>query len=151
MAENLFPVFDMVDILVEQPPMKEQQYMPAPLFDIEKGEFVLNGANQAMYGSGYDAWVLWCTKTILTERFACLAYSHNMGIETDFVFSRKDKAATEAAFIKTITEALLSDPMGRTQYVSDFDFQWKDDSVYLTCIVAGLNGNSATIEVRLNN
>ena len=60
MAENkvsLFPVFDVPDTLVEDIENRER-YAPAPLWDVERGEFITDGAQRTLYGSGYDAWVL---------------------------------------------------------------------------------------------
>lgn len=64
MAENktsLFPVFDVPATLAEDIE-NEERYAPAPLWDVERGDFVTDGANRTLYGSGYDAWVLWCTQ-----------------------------------------------------------------------------------------
>ncbi len=123
----------------------QQQYRPAPLFELESGEFVVNGARQPVYGTGYDAWVLWCTKAVMTERWAHAAYSGNSGIEADDAFRQPDRKARESAFERTISEALLADPMGRTQQVRDFTFDWSGDSVSIRCVVFGADGNTATI------
>ena len=127
----------------------QPKYRPAPLWDFEKGDFATNGANQIVYGSGYDAWVLWCNKTIMTQRWAYMAYSSNIGIEADEAFREPDRKAQESAFERTITEALFADPMGRTQQVHDFQFVWKVDSLYISCVVNGVDGDSATIKVAL--
>jgi hypothetical protein len=148
MAQNLFPVFDVPATLTEHETPKAQYY-PAPLWDVEGGDFVLNGARQPLYGSGYEAWVLWCTKTILTQRWAHLGYSDNAGIESDEAFKEPDRAATISAFERTITEALLADPMGRTIQVKDFAFNWQADSLYITCTVIGQQGNIAVVNVAL--
>ena len=147
-TNNLFPVFDVPATLAEDVPFQEI-YNPAPLFDIESGEFVLNGARQALWGSGYDAWVLWCTKTILTQRWAYYGYSSNAGIEAEQAFKEPDRRAQESAFERTITEALLADPMGRTRQVRDFRFDWLTDSLFITCEVVGYDGNSAAINAEL--
>jgi hypothetical protein len=148
MSDSLFPVFQVPSQAAKQAEQK-RKYRPAPLFDLEKGDFVLNGANQPVYGDGYDAWVLWCTKTIMTQRWAHLGYSSNAGIETDEAFSEPDRDAVQSTFERTITEALLADPAGRTQYVRDFRFTWEADSLFLTCLVVGSEGYSATIQTNL--
>lgn len=130
MAENktpLFPVFDVPATLAEDIENRER-YAPAPLFDIERGDFVTDGARRTLYGSGHDAWVLWCTKAILTQRWAHASYSANFGIEAEQAFQETDHKAAESAFERTITEALLADPMGRTVQVRDFAFKWEADS-----------------------
>jgi hypothetical protein len=93
--------------------------------------------------------VLWCTKTILTQRWAFLGYSDNAGIEADEAFKEPGRKAQERAFTRTITEALLADPMGRTMQVRDFLFAWQPDSLGITCTVYGADGNTATINAAL--
>jgi hypothetical protein len=147
-TNNLFPVFDVPSELADEEVI-QQKYRPAPLFDIRTGEFVMNGARQPIYGSGYDAWVLWCTKTILTQRWGYYAYSSNAGIESEEAFREPNREAQESAFERTITEALLADPMARTQQVRGFEFRWLADSLFITCQVFGAEGNSAAINAEL--
>ena len=147
-TNNLFPVFDVPSILVEDR-RNTQRYRPAPLWDFESGDFVLNGARQPLYGSGYDAWVLWCIKTIMTQRWAHLGYSSNAGIEAEEAFKQPDRKAQESMLTRTISEALLADPMGRTRRVHSFKYQWLADSLLITCEVVGRDGNSATIDANL--
>lgn len=152
MAENkigLFPVFDVPATLVEDIE-NEERYAPAPLWDVERGDFVTDGANRTLYGSGYDAWVLWCTKSILTQRWAHASYSGSIGIEAEQAFGESDRKAAESAFERTITEALLADPMGRTVQVRDFTFRWEADSLWIECAVFGREGNTASIKAKLN-
>jgi len=153
MPQNLFPVFDVPSVTAEDIEILDTQarYAPAPMFDVETGDFVLDGANQTLYGSGYDAWVLWCTKTILTQRWAHLGYSSNAGIEAEEAFKEPDRHAQESAFERTITEALLADPVGRTLQVRDFVFSWLADSLNITCMVVGVDGDTAAITAKLNN
>ena len=147
---NLFPVFDVPAALAED--MKTQNiYQPAPMWDFELGDFVTDGANQSLYGSGYDAWVLWCVKTIMTQRWAHLGYSSNAGIEADEAFREPDRPSQESAFERTITEGLLADPMGRTLQVRDFAFDWSGDSLTISCVVVGADGDTASITAKLNN
>ena len=87
---GLFPGFDIPSEIVSSTDTQDQ-YSPAPLWDYENGDFVTDGAKRALYGSGYDAWVLWCTKSILTQRWAHLAYSSNTGIEADEAFKEPDR------------------------------------------------------------
>ena len=148
MAQNLFPVFDVPSTLTEDETPKTQ-YNPAPLWDVERGDFVTNAARQPLYGIGYDAWVLWCTKTILTQRWAHLGYSDNAGIEAAEAFKEPDRAAQESAFERTITEAFLADPMGRTAQVKDFIFRWYADSLSITCTIVGSEGNTAVVNAAI--
>lgn len=149
MANGLFPVFDVPSALVEETE-QQQRYPPAPMWDIEKGDFVTDGAGKLLYGNGRDAWVLWCTKTILTQRWAHLAYNANEGIEAEQAFKEPDIQATQSAFERTITEALLADPMGRTAQVRDFAFSWEADSLWIECVAVGMDGDTASIRAKLN-
>ena len=149
MSNNLFPVFDVPSALAGEPET-QNKYPPAPMWDVEAGDFVADGANKLLYGSGKDAWVLWCTKSILTQRWAHQGYNSNEGIEAEEAFKEPDRKATESAFERTITEALLADPMGRTSQVRDFAFQWEADSLWIECVVVGTDGDTASIRAKLN-
>ena len=148
MANNLFPVYDVPATLAENSPVK-QRYQPVPQWDMEEGEFVMDGAKRLAYGSGYDAWVLWCIKTMLTQRWAHGGYSSNAGIEAEQAFRLPDRPAQESAFRRTITEALMADPMGRTAQVGEFQFAWGVDALNITCTVTGKGGNTAAITASL--
>lgn len=152
MAADLFPVFDVPSDIEEEDATEEEnegEYAPAPLWDFEAGDFVMDGAHRTIYGSGYDAWVLWCTKTIMTQRWAHLAYSGNHGVEAEEAFAEADREAVESAFEASVTEALLADPLGRTVDVLDFDFSWEADSLTISCVAVGTDGNTADIEAAL--
>jgi len=144
---NLFPVFDVPGETTDPMDETQQLYQPAPQWDFAAGDFVFNGANQPVYSSGVEAWKLWCIKTIMTQRWAHFGYSENAGIESWEAFQETDRQAQESAFERTITEALLADPAGRTQSVQDFVFEWSVDSLRLTCEIVGHDGNSAEISV----
>ena len=149
---DLFPVFDVpADIEGEDTEMEgyEGEYAPAPLWDFAAGDFVMDGAHRSVYGSGYDAWVLWCTKTIMTQRWAHLAYSSSHGVEAEEAFAKADREAVESAFEASITEALLADPLERTVDVRDFEFSWEADSLTISCVAVGTDGNTADIEATL--
>ena len=149
-SNNLFPVFDVPATLASEQP-SIQRYRPAPLWDLEQGDFVTDGARKMLYGNGFDAWVLWCVKTIMTQRWAHLGYSSNAGIEATEVFAETNQQAAESTLVRTVTEALLADPMGRTTQVRNFRFTWDGggESLLLECDILGANGNSATIQARI--
>lgn len=150
MAGDLFPVFD-VPSQTEEETRQNTEYAPGTLWDLEAGDFVTDAAHRTLYGSAYDSWVLWCTKSILTQRWAHLGYSANEGIEMEEAFAEPDNEAVESSFERTITEALLADPMGRTVAVRNFEFSWEADSLQISCEVVGADGNTAAIKARLNN
>ena len=150
MAQNLFPVFDVPAVLAEDE-LTIQRYLPAPLWDFERGDFILDGARKLQYGSGFEAWVLWCIKTVMTQRWAHGGYSTNAGIEAEQGFAERSRRAAESVFERTVTEALLADPMGRTTQVRNFRFTWEGggDSLHIECDILGHDGNSATIKARV--
>ena len=145
---NLYPSFEMPEIVEQQQAQPEPEYPKSYLFDFEKGDFVLDGAGRIVIADGYTAWVQWCVKTVMTERFACLAYSGNYGVEIDKALKQPTRAAVETEVERTITEALIIDP--RTEMVKDFSFRWYADELYVTFTVVPVIGNVARIEeVRL--
>lgn len=150
MVGKLFPVFDVPSDLAEEL-NTGSEYAPAPLWNFETGDFVTDGTHRTLYGSGYDSWVLWCTKAILTQRWAHLAYSSNEGIEAEEAFAQPDREAVESYFERTVTEALLADPMGRTLAVRKFNFSWEADEILISCEVVGADGSTADIQAKLNN
>jgi hypothetical protein len=78
-----------------------------------------------------------------------LSYTSNAGIEAIEAFAEGDRAAVQSYFERTITEALLADPMGRTVSVTNFEFSWDVDSFGITCLVTGTDGNSAVVTTKL--
>ncbi len=146
--ESLFPTFDVPSAIVSDK-QREEQYAPAPLWNYEAGEFITDGANKSIYGSGYDAWVLWCIKSIMTQRWAHLGYSSNEGIEAEQAFKQPDREAVQSAFERTITEALLADPMHRTTQVKDFKFSWQTDSLWIECVAIGTDGQTADLKAKI--
>lgn len=144
----LFPVFEIPTVLVEDVVLGEK-YFGSPQFDLETGEFVVDGGGRMVYGSGYEAWVLWCCKSIQTQRYGHLAYGRSIGTELEEAFALEDRKAQESFLERTVTEALLADPMGRTVRVYDFAFVWGVDDVCLSCVILGQNGDTASISVKI--
>lgn len=141
---NLYPVFEMPELIEQQQMQPKPEYPESYLFDFEKGDFVLDGAGRIVIANGHRAWVQWCVKTVLTERFAYLAYSGNYGVEIDEALKQPTRAAVETEVERTITEALLADP--RTYAVRDFSFEWRGNELYVSFIVIPVVGEAARIE-----
>lgn len=144
---SLYPIF-------EAPPLVEQQQTePAPkygkswLFDFAKGDFVVDGAGRVPVADGHTAWVQWCIKTVLTERFAYLIYSPNYGCELEKAIQQPSRKAVEAELERTITEALLADP--RTEMVRGFSFSWQGDQVKVSFTAVPVIGDPERLEVVL--
>lgn len=117
---------------------KKTEQKKSVYFDFEKGDFSLESNGEIKTATPYDAWVQWCLKTVLTQRWAFLAYSTQAGVEIEEAFAQQDRKAQESYMEKTITEALLADPYQRTKRVYDFTFVWKTDGVEVTFWVNGL-------------
>lgn len=145
---NLYPVFEMPELVEQQQTQPELEYPESYLFDFEKGDFVRDAAGRIVIADGYQAWVQWCVKTVLTERFTCLAYSWNYGVEIEQAIKQPDRALVEMEIERTITEALMADP--RTELVRDFSFKWRADELYVSFTIVPVIGEPARIEeVRL--
>ena len=141
---NLYPTFEPPTIVEQEQPQLAPEYPKSYLFDFEKGDFVLDGAGRIVIADGHRAWVQWCVKTVLTERFAYLAYSWNYGAEVEQAIKQPDRALVEMEIERTITEALLVDP--RTELVRDFAFRWHADELYVSFTAVPVIGEPARIE-----
>jgi len=146
---NLYPVFDMPDLVEQQQTEPAPKYGKSWLFDFAKGDFVLDGAGRIMIADGYTAWAQWCVKTILTQRFAHVIYSFDYGTELEEALKQPSRKAVEAEMERAITEALLADP--RTEMVKDFVFEWEGDIVKVSFTAVPVIGEPARLEVVLND
>lgn len=142
---NLYPVFEMPELIEQQQAQSEPEYPKSYLFDFEKGDFVLDGAGRIVIADGHRTWVQWCIKAVMTERFAYLAYSQNYGTEIDTALKQPSRQAVEAELERTITEALLVDP--RTEMVRDFQFTWKGDQLEVAFTAVPVVGEPEQLEV----
>jgi len=145
---NLYPVFDMPDLVEQQQTEPAPKYGKSWLFDFAKGDFVLDGAGRIMIADGYTAWAQWCVKTILTQRFAHVIYSFDYGTELEEALKQPSRKAVEAEMERAITEALLADP--RTEMVKDFVFEWEGNTVKVSFVAVPVVGPPERLEVILN-
>lgn len=145
---NLYPVFDMPDLIEQQQTEPAPKYGKSWLFDFEKGDFVVDGAGRVIQTDGHTAWVQWCVKTVLTQRFAHVIYSFDYGTELEKALKQPSRKAVEAELERVITEALLADP--RTEMVRDFSFEWQGDEVYVTFTAVPVIGTAERIEVKIS-
>ena len=126
-------------------------YRGGPTFDFSTGDFVRDGRNRIVECSGIESWKSWCTKAILTGRYNHLAYSFDYGVELDEALANSGKEEAESILAREITEALLADPYGRTQYVDTIDFSWNGpDSVAVSVTVRGIEDVTIDITAELN-
>ncbi|MDG0874405.1 DUF2634 domain-containing protein [Paenibacillus thiaminolyticus] len=141
---DLFPAFSMPSLVENENP-NDVQYPASPLFDFATGDFVIDGAGRFVMADGHSAWAQWCQKAVLTERFACLAYSSDYGSEIRNAIRQPTRAAVRSELERTITETLLADP--RTQMVTDFEYEFEGDSVTVSFTAVPVIGQEQRMEV----
>lgn len=113
-------------------------------FDFEAGDFVLTPTGKVTESQGFEAWLGWCEKALMTARYRYLVYSRNHGQEFEELISRHlTRAGNESEIRRMATECLMVDP--RTASVSNFSFIWEEDRCYFTCDVTNVLGESGTV------
>ena len=142
---NLFPIFEMPELIEQQQTELAPRYGSSWFFDFGTGDFAIDGAGKVIQTDGHTAWAQWCVKTVLTERFAYLAYSQNYGTEIETALRQPSRQAVEAELERAITEALLVDP--RTEMVRDFRFTWEGDQLQVAFTVVPAVGDPEWLEV----
>lgn len=124
-------------------------YKRGVAFDAINGDFLRDGRNQMISSTGIESWESWCINCLQTERYKHLAYSTDFGIEIDAVFAATSMEEAENILTRQITEALLADPYGRTEYIEEIEYNWTGpDSVELHIIVHGKD--DVTIDITSN-
>ena len=113
-------------------------------FDFEKGEFVTTVTGKAVQTHDTDAWVEWCQKALITQRYRYLIYGRLYGQEfEDLIRKNLNRAGNESEIKRIATEALMVDP--RTAKVDNFMFTWDGDTVYFTCQITNVWDETATV------
>lgn len=148
--ESLFPE-DIDDDLGEDIEEDEEEsvvgYKIAPYFDSKSGDFLLNGSGQIVDASEIDAYAQWCENVIATDRYNHGAYTDDIGLDYDEIFSADSREEAEAVIESEIAEALECDPFGRTQYVQNVSFEWIGaDEVNVLVEVIALDNELVTID-----
>ena len=148
-TENLFPVdidneIDFYDEAYEESVIG---YKPAPYFDSQLGDFVLDGSGKIIDADGVTAYTQWCENILATDRYNHDGYSSDIGIDYNAVFAAKTHEEAEAILESEISEALAVDPCGRTKYVQNVQFEWTGpDEILITVEVMALDNELVTIE-----
>lgn len=143
MSEIIFPVFETPEFVEEED--EQIEYKKSIYWDSKKGDFAQDGAYRIKESNGRDAYIQWCVKTVATERFCCLAYSDEIGVEEDAALKEPSREAVESAMERTITEALMVNP--KTEYVRDFEFEWEGDDLYIKFVIKGIELEEEIIQV----
>lgn len=115
----------------------DTEYKRTVKWDIEKGDFVRDGANKVQESTGAEGFMIWCYKTAMTERYACLAYPDEIGAEMEDATDDDEAEIVESQVERTITEAIEINP--RTEWIGDFEFTWDGDVMHCTFCVKGIN------------
>lgn len=134
MAQNLFPVFEVPQIITPAA-AAERKYRPSVYFDYDTGDFRRDGSGNMIVAEGREAYRQWCLKAVMTERFTRLSYTTDIGTEMIDALAQADRAAVESAVERTINEALMVNP--KTEYVRGYQFSWEADTLYCTFNVKG--------------
>lgn len=147
MANNLFPKDIDTEMSMENitDETKIIGYKPAPYFDFETGDFLLNGSGQILTADEIEAYVQWCMNVVFTDRYNHRAYSDDIGIDYTEIFSAETREEAEAILESEITEALACDPYGRTKFVQSIEFDWTGpDEVSVNVSVIALGNEFIT-------
>ena len=146
MADNLYPTADIPEFTPESDNY-DTTYMPSLKWDLAAGDFVRTPSNKVPQSEGTEAYKIWCVKAVYTERYACLAYSDDIGTEMEDAVSFDDENAVELAIQRTIIEALMVNP--RTVSVENFKFTWNGSHVTVSFTVFGAEEEPFTIDATL--
>ena len=92
MTEELYPVFDVPEVSDEDEEEYDTEYKRSMKWDPAKGDFVRDSTNRVMECSGQEAFMVWCYKIALTERYSCLAYPDEIGTELEDAVCDDDPA-----------------------------------------------------------
>lgn len=133
MADELFPTFDFP--IIEDTDLEEERYSPSVFFDFEKGDFILDGANNIAVADGKDAFIQWCIKTVYTERSRLLAYDDDIGVEFEQLIYAPSREEKENIIVDTITDAISVHPAFES--IDDFSFEYSGDECIVSFTIKG--------------
>ena len=116
-------------------------YKSSIFFDFDTGDFVVNHDGKLKEASGFEAWMQWCQKTLMTQRYAHEGYSTDIGIDYESALKADSREEAESILQREIEEALMADPSERTLYVGNITFEWAADDCLVTVQVQGIDGD----------
>ena len=147
MADELFPTFSFPGE-EDEGEETEEKYYPSVSFDFSTGDFFMDGRNNMVQASGREAYIQWCVKMASTERFACLAYSDDQGVELEGLSGSMGWEEIESEIERTITEAIEANPA--TEYVGDFEFDHKGSDCTVSFTVKGKEWTEESLSIHVN-
>ncbi|QJD86720.1 DUF2634 domain-containing protein [Cohnella herbarum] len=146
---NLFPTEEPIEEVVDTG-SDDVFFGRSWRFDFEAGEFVTTPSGKIAGSEGKEAWLEWCKKALMTERYRHLVYSRNYGQEfNELIRSGLSRSAIEMEIERITIETLMSDP--RTASVDGFTYEWSEDGCYFNCNVSNVHEESAEIQGRAVN
>lgn len=144
MAETLFPVVSLPELISDSTEY-DNKYKPSVQWDHDKGDFYVGSSGHLEESTGIETFKTWCCKVAMTERYRCLAYPSEIGVEMVDALDELDEKAVESAVERTITEALSVNP--RTEYVRDFVFSHNGDKLECQFRVKGINADEFLVSI----
>lgn len=147
--DNLFPtdIDKEADFYDESYEESVIGYKPAPYFDSQLGDFILDGSGKIIDADGVTAYTHWCEAIISTDRYNHEGYTTDIGIDYNAVFNAKNHEEAETILESEISEALAADPCGRTLYVQNVQFEWvAPDEVHVIVDIMALDNELVTID-----
>ena len=148
MANNLFPE-GYENEVIEAADLEDSKtigYRNGVSFDEQTGDFRRDGKNRMLDSTGIESWQSWCINCLQTERYKHLAYSTDFGIELDAVFAATSREEAESILTRQITEAIMADPYGRTEYIEEIEFDWTaPDTIRIHLVIHGIEDVSIDI------
>jgi len=116
-------------------------YRPGVAFDEQIGDFLCDGNGVLLSADGLESTRQWIAHNVVTQRYSCLAYHSDFGIDLRAAFHAETRDMAELILSREITQALLADPYGRIVSVEDISFDWQihgADAVEVQINVRGL-------------
>lgn len=118
---------------IEESEEYDTEYKRTAKWNPSTGDFVRDGAHRMVECEGEEGYMIWCYKVAQTERYRCLAYPDEIGVEMEDAMSDDEPEIVESRVERTITEALMMNP--RTESVGDFEFTWDGDEMHVSFLV----------------
>ena len=84
-----------VPAFIEESSEYDTQYKRTMKWNPEKGDFVRNAANQVVECTGEEGYMIWCMKVSMTERYSCLAYSNDIGVEMEDALAQEYRSVID--------------------------------------------------------
>ncbi|THF78021.1 DUF2634 domain-containing protein [Cohnella fermenti] len=117
----------------------------SPRFDYLAGDFVRTPTGRIAEADGTEAWLEWCAKALLTERYKYLVYSRGYGQEFDGLIGLNlSREAVQSEIARIATETLMADP--RTAAVGNFVFEWEKERVAFSCEARNAREETGTVQ-----